>query len=129
MPLLLDALSSTTPQPPSRLAGLLATVDAAPFAAWTASSMAARAGFSVSRLHALFREELDTTPRAWLANLRLGQVQEWLAYTSLSIAEVAYRGGFTDQSALTRAMRKATGLTPATYRRQAQESRPKLREP
>ncbi|EHM02645.1 transcriptional regulator, AraC family [Acetobacteraceae bacterium AT-5844] len=128
-PLLLHALVGDAPRPVFRLSKLLATLEAAPFADWTAGSMAAQAGLSVSRLHAVFREELDTTPRAWLAGLRLRHVQDWLAKTDLSIAEVAYRGGYADQSALTRAMRKATGLTPAAYRRRAQESWPKLREP
>lgn len=129
VPLLLDALDSGSPQPRSRLCALLALVESAPGSPWTAETMAARAGLSVSRLHALFREELDTTPRAWLAGLRLSRVREWLATTNLSIAELAYRGGYADQSALTRAMRRATGLTPAAYRREVQESRPKKREP
>ncbi|MDQ1077619.1 helix-turn-helix transcriptional regulator [Pseudoroseomonas cervicalis] len=128
MPLLLDALSGGGAAPGARLAGLLAALEAEPFAPWTAAGMAARAGLSVSRLHALFRAELDSTPRAWLAGLRLGRVREWLAGSRLSIAEIAHRGGYADQSALTRAMRRATGLTPAAYRRQAQESGPKPRE-
>jgi AraC-like DNA-binding protein len=73
---------------------------------------------SVSRLHSLFREDLESTPHAWLSQVRLGRVQHWLATTNLSIAELAYRGGYADQSALTRAMRNATGLTPAAYRRE-----------
>ena len=38
-----------------------------------------------------------------------------------------HRAGYSDQSALTRAMRRATGLTPAAYRRQQQESQPNNR--
>jgi AraC-like DNA-binding protein len=124
-PLLLDALLGDKPQPHSRLGGLLAVMDANPFENWTANSMAARVNLSVSRLHALFREELDTTPRAWLSNLRLSRVCQWLATTDLPIADLAYRSGYADQSALTRAMRKATGLTPAAYRRRARETRHK----
>jgi AraC-like DNA-binding protein len=128
-PLLLDTLLGEPPHQRSRLGALLAAIDANPGASWTAATMAARAGVSVSRLHALFREELDTTPRAWLAELRLGRVREWLATTNASIAELAYRSGYADQSALTRAMRKATGLTPAAYRRRELESGTKIREP
>ena len=128
-PLLLDALDGAPPRPHSRLSALLSMIEAAPGAPWTATGMAERAGLSVSRLHALFREELNTTPRAWLAQLRLNRVREWLGTTDLSIAELAYRSGYADQSALTRAMRKATGLTPAAYRRQVQDSGSKKREP
>jgi AraC-like DNA-binding protein len=128
-PLLLDALLGEPVQPRSRLGALLSAIDADPSAAWTAAVMARRAGVSVSRLHALFRDELDTTPHAWLAARRLERVREWLRTTDRPIAEIAYRSGYADQSALTRAMRKATGLTPAAYRRREQESGTKEREP
>jgi AraC-like DNA-binding protein len=124
-PLLLDALAGELPRPSSRLAGLLAAVDANPCMGWTVADMAARAGLSASRLHALFQEDLGTTPRAWLAGRRLEHVRRWLAATRMPIAEIAARAGFFDQSALTRAVRRATGMTPAAYRRQAQESGPR----
>ncbi|WKV51445.1 helix-turn-helix transcriptional regulator [Dickeya fangzhongdai] len=127
-PLLLDALTGEGAQPRSRLAGLMAAIESDPFLDWTTEFMAQQAGMSVSRLHAVFRSERDTTPHAWLARLRLGRVQHWLATTTLPIAEIAYRGRYADQSALTRAMRKATGLTPSAFRQQSQESGPKERE-
>lgn len=126
--LLFDAFLGDEPAANSRLAVLLSRIDAEPASPWTAASMAAIAGVSVSRLHALFREELDTTPRGWIRDLRLGRVKEWLATTRLSIAEIAYRVGYADQSALTRALREATGLTPAAYRRGLEESETKDRE-
>lgn len=127
-PLLLDSLVGDEPQPRSRLGALLAAIDGNPFSDWTATRMAKQAGMSVSRLHAHFRKELNTTPHAWLSQVRLGRVQHWLTNSDLPIAELAYRGGYADQSALTRALRKATGLTPAAYRRQTRESRPKERD-
>jgi len=127
--LLFDALLGDEPAAQSRLAVLLSRIDANPGSPWTASSMAAVAGVSVSRLHALFREELNTTPQAWLRELRLGRVKEWLATTRIPIAELAYRAGYADQSALTRAMREVTGLTPAAYRRRTQQSESKEQEP
>ncbi|QLF92617.1 AraC family transcriptional regulator [Pseudomonas sp. ABC1] len=117
-PLLLDALFETPARPASRLASLLAQAEAAPFG-WSVADMAVRAGMSTSRLHALFRQELDTTPHAWLSERRLECVCQWLLGSDLPIAEIAYRAGFSDQSALTRALRKHCGMTPAQYRRQA----------
>jgi AraC-like DNA-binding protein len=117
--LLLDALVQTPAQPQSRLAALLRQIEAAPGKPWTTEAMAVRTAMSVSRLHALFRSELDTTPAAWLSELRLKRVREWLAGSDHSIAELALRAGYSDQNALTRAMRRATGLTPAAYRRQS----------
>ncbi|MBN9418869.1 hypothetical protein ABS71_21125 [bacterium SCN 62-11] len=83
---------------------------------WTVSQMAERVGLSPSRLHTIFRQELETTPHAWLAERRLEDVQRWLTDTDRSIADIALQAGFSDQSALTKALRKATGKTPATFR-------------
>ena len=123
LPLLLDAVERTVPGPASRLAGLLATLQAHPERGWTAADMAARVGLSVSRLHAVFREELDTTAQAWLTERRIERAQRWLADTSLPLAEIALACGYADQSAFTRAFGRATGLAPAAYRRRAQASR------
>lgn len=123
VPLLLDALAGQPPRAVSRLTQLLAEVQARPGAAWTSEHMAQRAHLSVSRLHALFRSELDTTPAAWLQRLRLERVREWLAHTDRPIAELALAAGYADQNALTRAMRRATGLTPAAIRRAARDAR------
>jgi AraC-like DNA-binding protein len=79
--------------------------------------MARSAGLSVSRLHALFRTELDTSPHAWLRDVRLARARAWLAETARPIADIALAAGFSDQSALTRALRDATGMTPGAYRR------------
>ena len=115
-PLLLEALLDV-PQAPSRLEILKRRMEAEPGLDWSVAAMARAAGVSASRLHALFRSELDQTPQQLLSALRLRAVQEALASSTTSIAELAFRTGYSDQSALTRAMRRATGLTPAAYRR------------
>jgi AraC-like DNA-binding protein len=120
-PLLIDTLLLPAPRPASRLAALRARIELEPGLPWSTESMAKALGCSVSRLHALFREELDATPHAWLLEQRLVKAREWLATTEAPIAEIALRAGFSEQSALTRAMRKASGMTPAAYRRQHRE--------
>jgi AraC-like DNA-binding protein len=119
VPLLLDTLVLDAPRPASRLAALLARVEAEPGLAWTTDTMARSAGLSVSRLHALFRTEFDTSPHAWLRDVRLSRARAWLAETSRPIADIALAAGFSDQSALTRALRDATGMAPGAYRRRA----------
>jgi AraC-like DNA-binding protein len=129
VPLLLDALAEAPPQPASRLAALCARIEAEPGQPWTTASMARCAGVSVSRLHALFREELDASPHAWLMARRLDRACEWLAAGNGTIAGVALAAGFTDQSALTRALRAALDTTPAAYRRRArQENGARMRQ-
>ena len=84
--------------------------------------MAQAAHVSVSRLHVLFRDELDTSPHDWLLRCRLERAREWLAGGTRSVAEIALAAGFADQSSLTRAMRKAFDTTPAAYRRAMRQS-------
>jgi AraC-like DNA-binding protein len=117
LPLLLDTLVLDAPRPASRLAALLARIEAEPGLPWSLDAMAKAAGLSVSRLHALFREELDASPHGWLLALRMARVREWLANTDEPIAALALRAGFGDQSALTRALKKSIGQTPAEFRR------------
>jgi len=123
LPLLLDTLALEAPRPASRLAALLARVAAEPGLPWRTDAMAAAAGVSVSRLHALFREELDSSPHAWLLGQRLASARALLAESRLPIAAVALRTGFSEQSALTRAMRQAGDLAPAAFRRKARDNK------
>ncbi|UNK41227.1 AraC family transcriptional regulator [Luteimonas sp. S4-F44] len=118
LPLLLDTLLGAPAPSQARLAPLLAKIEAQPARGWTAETMAAQVGVSASRLHALFQQELGTTPRAWLSALRLARARDLLVRTALPIAEIAYCCGYADQSALTRAMRRADDQTPAQLRRQ-----------
>ncbi|MRV70842.1 helix-turn-helix domain-containing protein [Duganella sp. FT92W] len=122
LPLLLDTLALVDPQPVSRLAALLARIDGEPAAPWSTETMARCAGVSVSRLHALFREELGASPHAWLQQKRLEHACHWLSGSGRTVAEIALAAGFADQSALTRAMRHAMDTTPAAYRKRLLEN-------
>lgn len=79
--------------------------------------MARTVGVSVSRLHALFRSERGSMPHGWLLDCRLRRACEWPAGSGRPVAEIALAAGFSEQSALTRAMRLAMDTTPAAYRR------------
>lgn len=126
VPLLLDTLTLEPARLQSRLKALLAHAEAHLALPWTTESMAQFAHMSVSRLHALFQDELKTSPRAWLLSRRLNRACELLRHTSQPIADIALGTGFGDQSALTRAMRIQLDTTPAAYRRQGQEPATKI---
>lgn len=116
-PLLVSALAAGPQSATGGLQRLLAQVQANPAAAWSNEAMASLAAVSLSQLHLRFRELLDTTPQAWLTQVRLRQAQRWLTDTHLPIAEIALRCGFCDQAALTRAMSRQCGTTPAVWRK------------
>ena len=112
--------------PLRRLApALLARIELEPCLPWTTEAMARTANVSVSRLHALFREELGASPHGWLLDCRLKRACALLAATNRPVAEIALATGFSEQSALTRAMRRVLDTTPSAYRAQHQETRSK----
>lgn len=120
-PLLLASLAALPVQPNPGLNRLIAQVHARPAAAWSNERMAHVAGMSLSQLHQRFRELHDCTPQGWLTRVRIEQAQRWLGDSHLAIAEIALRSGFSDQAALTRAMQRVGGITPAAYRRRQQQ--------
>jgi AraC-like DNA-binding protein len=81
------------------------------------ADLAQAAGVGASRLHALFRDHLGRAPMAYVSDLRLEHAAALLSGTDHPIAEIALSCGYGDQTALTRAMRRRHGTTPAAYRR------------
>lgn len=71
----------------------------------TIPDIAAHVSLSPSRFHELFREITGQTAHAMLRQIRLQAARRLIETTSLSKAEIAYRTGFSDQSALSRALR------------------------
>ena len=116
LPHLLAELDSD-PEPLQRLQQLCDALRAQPGEAWPVQRMAAHAGLSTSRLHALFRRSFEQSPQQWLAALRLQRACAQLTRSPLPIARIALDNGWSDQTAFTRSLRRATGLTPAAYRR------------
>lgn len=79
--------------------------------------VARAAHVSPSHLRALFRRHLGESVQQRLASIRLDAAQRLLAGGAHSVADVALAVGFSDQTALTRALRRERGITPAAYRR------------
>ena len=79
--------------------------------------LAARAGLSVSHFARAFRVTTGVTPLADVHQFRIERAKTLIASTTQPLARVALATGFTTQSRLTTATRRATGFTPAAYRR------------
>lgn len=80
------------------------------------SDLADEAGVHPTQLTRLFRSHYGTTPAAYLREVRLQAAMDDLAAGEPSLSRVAARHGFSDQSHLTRWLKRTTGLTPAVYR-------------
>ena len=83
----------------------------------TVAMMAQAAGMGLSRFHERFRLEIGRTPADYLADIRLDRAALLLRGGALPLAEIALAVGFSDQSALTRCMRRRRGTTPGALRR------------
>lgn len=115
--LLLSSLAAGDRVAASPMEHLLARMRANPGASWSNDAMAQVANMSMSQLHQRFRQQFMMSPQAWLADLRIQEAQRWLRGTSLPIAEIALRAGFSDQASLTRTMQRVGATTPAAYRK------------
>jgi AraC-like DNA-binding protein len=78
-------------------------------------AVARRARLSVAQLQRDFRRHLGITPRDLHLAARIEQALELLEGED-SIAVIAYRCGFSDQSAFSRCFRRITGTSPSAYR-------------
>jgi AraC-like DNA-binding protein len=76
--------------------------------------LAREAGVSKYHLLRQFRRQVGIAPHAYQVAVRVARSRELLA-RGLSAVEVAGRVGFYDQSAYTRAFRRAAGITPGAY--------------
>lgn len=79
--------------------------------------LAAKACLSVSQFDRRFKKRFLTTPRKYVANVRINAACHLLASTELPIASIALQTGFYDQSHFTNQFTRAKGISPAQYRR------------
>lgn len=100
----------------ARLQGVCMAVVSAPGLDWSVARMAAMAGVSGSRLHALFVREFGLPPLAWVGAARLRWAKRQLLGSDASLSDIAQRAGYSEQSAFTRALRRESGRTPRQWR-------------
>jgi len=80
------------------------------------SSLAHRAGLPPVRFARLIKRIFRLTPNQLIMQTRLAMAARLLTETNRPVSDIAYDCGFYDHSALTRAFRSATNLTPTQFR-------------
>lgn len=88
----------------------------------TASSLARQAGLPSVRFARLVKRIFRVTPKQLILQTRLTAAARLLTETDQSIATIACACGFYDHSAMTRAFRSATNLTPTQFRQMKRRS-------
>lgn len=69
-----------------------------------------------------FRKFTGESLQQYITQYRIRQVQQRLAYSSLTVSQIADELGFTDESHLGRQFRKYVGVSPIEYRGGSRES-------
>jgi AraC-like DNA-binding protein len=80
-------------------------------------TLAGIAGLSKWHFARAFKQSVGTPPHFYLLQRRLERAQQLLAETDLSLAQIALRIGFSDQSHFSRRFRMFVGMTPRSFRR------------
>ncbi|MFI9385820.1 helix-turn-helix domain-containing protein [Kutzneria sp. NPDC052558] len=88
------------------------------------ADLADAAALSVSQFVRLFKASTGDTPHRYLVGLRVRHAQRLLRTSTLPIADIAVRCGFSHQEHLTRVMRSRLGTTPGSVRAHAQNVQP-----
>ena len=79
--------------------------------------IARRAAMSTRTLSRRFREQVGTTPAAWLAHARVRRAQRLLETTNLAIEKVATEAGFGSATVMREHFGTVVGTSPLAYRR------------
>lgn len=79
--------------------------------------LAALSHYSVAQFRKLFEKLTQMSPSAYVANVRINAARTLLKTTSRRITDIAAETGFCDHSHFIKTFRRATGQTPAAFRR------------
>jgi AraC family transcriptional regulator len=83
------------------------------------TELASVAGLSSSHFNVQFRESTGMPVHQYVIAARVEYALELLVQSSASVADVALQAGFSNQSHLSRHLRRLHGITPAALRREA----------
>jgi AraC-like DNA-binding protein len=88
---------------------------------WTVEELAREAGMSRSAFAARFRDSVGLSPLDYVTRWRMFRAGAMLRRGDRSIAEIAVRVGYENESAFAKAFKRVTGITPGVYRREGGE--------
>lgn len=99
-----------------QIGAALAAMHRSPERDWSVADLADEASMSRSHFAARFRELVDRSPLAYLADLRMLLAGRLARDERLSLREMADRVGFRSEAAFSRAFKRHFGAPPTAYR-------------
>lgn len=88
---------------------------------WTVEDLAREAGMSRSAFAARFRESVGLSPLDYVTRWRMFRAGAMLRRGERSMAEIAVKVGYENESAFAKAFKRVTGITPGAYRKEGGE--------
>lgn len=79
------------------------------------TDVASNVGISRSHLYRIFMQHISMPPNEYLMRYRISKASELLESNQLSVGEVAYSAGFSDQLYFSRVFKKYMGMPPSRY--------------
>ena len=98
------------------LSPAFAAIHSQPEHAWSVESLAECCFMSRSKFALLFNTVVNQTPLAYLQQHRLRLASQHLRLGQLSIQQIAYRVGYSSETAFSQAFKKHYECTPSQYR-------------
>lgn len=89
-------------------------------------SLSESLGMSKSKLNRKLKSLLGITPKEFITKARMNRAVSMLEHTQLSVKEIAYDCGFSDQNYFGKSFRSVYGVSPSEYRQEKVGCEPKL---
>lgn len=84
---------------------------------WNVDEMARQLGISTTWLNVLYHEQFGVSPKQDILNARMERAKGRLAYTDMTLKEIAVSVGFSNEQYFNRIFSKCTGVSPGEYRK------------
>ncbi|MFC3674457.1 AraC family transcriptional regulator [Ferrovibrio xuzhouensis] len=105
-----------------RISIALRSVHADPSHPWTLEELAKLSGMSRTSFAVRFRDVVGMPPLTYVLNWRIRLAERDLSETDHSVADIAWSVGYGSESAFSNAFRRATGLSPGRFRKEAMQT-------
>ncbi len=89
----------------------------------TSAFLARKMGYDYSYLSNVFSVETSQTVEHYLIGLRIERIKELLQYDELTVADIAFRLGYSSSQHLSNQFRQVTGQTPGQFRKNQRAGR------
>lgn len=89
----------------------------------TDATLAGVSHLSVSAFRRAFVKTMEMTPAAYVRTIRVNHARKLLETTDMTVAAIAWKCNFCDESHFVKVFRKIRGKSPSEYRREAASNR------